>query len=131
MLKFGKALPAIWRCRRFHVAADDNRVVFLAAARLTGLNVPAAYADDFSVSGANQPMTATGLAAGHPFEAWFVFDKSADPHRRAAVPRTRGFADVNIISWRRRSGAPSQRQERMPSGKDFQATVNLISACDR
>jgi len=64
MLEFGKALPAILRCRRFDVAADDNRVVFLAAARLTGLNVPAAYADDFSVSGANQPMTATGWRPG-------------------------------------------------------------------
>lgn len=26
-----------------------------------------------------QPMVSTGLAASHPFEAWFVFDKSADP----------------------------------------------------
>jgi hypothetical protein len=26
-----------------------------------------------------QPMVSTGLAAGHPFEAWFVFDKSAAP----------------------------------------------------
>jgi hypothetical protein len=26
-----------------------------------------------------QPMVSTGLAAAQPFEAWFVFDKSADP----------------------------------------------------
>jgi hypothetical protein len=26
-----------------------------------------------------QPMVSTGLAAHHPFEAWFVFDKSPDP----------------------------------------------------
>ena len=31
---------------------------------------------------ANQVMVSTGLAARHPFEAWFVFDKSSDP----AVP---------------------------------------------
>ncbi len=29
-----------------------------------------------------QPMTAEGLAAGYPFEAWVYFDKSTDP----AVP---------------------------------------------
>jgi hypothetical protein len=28
---------------------------------------------------AYQPMVSTGLAARHPFEAWFVFDKSPDP----------------------------------------------------
>jgi hypothetical protein len=28
---------------------------------------------------AYQPMVSTGLAAQHPFEAWFVFDKSSDP----------------------------------------------------
>ncbi len=27
-----------------------------------------------------QPMVSTGLAANQPFEAWFVFDKSPDPH---------------------------------------------------
>ncbi len=26
-----------------------------------------------------QVMVATGLAARHPFEVWFVFDKSSDP----------------------------------------------------
>ena len=32
-----------------------------------------------SVSVGYQPMTATGLAAGHGFEAWFMLDKATDP----------------------------------------------------
>jgi hypothetical protein len=40
-----------------------------AAAMLIGLNVLGAYVNDLSVSVAYQPKTATGLAAGHPFEA--------------------------------------------------------------
>jgi hypothetical protein len=51
----------------------------LAVAMLTGLNVLGAYPNDLPVSVAYQPMTATGLAAEHPFDAWFVLDKSADP----------------------------------------------------
>jgi hypothetical protein len=41
----------------------------LVAAMLTGLNVLGAYVNDLSVSVAYQPKTATGLAAGYPFEA--------------------------------------------------------------
>ena len=38
-----------------------------------------ALADAPATTVAYQPMVSTGLAAGYPFEAWFVFDKSADP----------------------------------------------------
>jgi hypothetical protein len=44
-----------------------------------GLFVPSAYAAPLSATIEYQPMTSDGLAAGYPFEAWVVFDKSPDP----------------------------------------------------
>jgi len=41
--------------------------------------VPLARAEAPSTTVTYQPMVSTGLAAQHPFEAWFVFDKSSDP----------------------------------------------------
>lgn len=42
----------------------------------------------------HQVMTCTGLAAGHPFEVWFVFDKSSDPRVPGyAIP---AGADIRI-----------------------------------
>ncbi len=38
-----------------------------------------ALADPIGATIGYQPMTSEGLAAGHPFEAWVVFDKSMDP----------------------------------------------------
>jgi hypothetical protein len=38
-----------------------------------------AYAETPRTTVEHQVMTCTGLAAGNPFEVWFVFDKSSDP----------------------------------------------------
>ena len=38
-----------------------------------------AFANPISATIGYQPMTSEGLAAGYPFEAWVVFDKSPDP----------------------------------------------------
>ena len=52
----------------------------LASASLTlMLGSGAAWADPPTASIAYQPMTSHGLAAGQPFEAWVVFDKSSNP----------------------------------------------------
>lgn len=45
----------------------------------SALALAPAQAGPPSVTVAYQPMVSTGLAAGQPFEAWFVFDKSSDP----------------------------------------------------
>lgn len=46
-------------------------VVFLAGS---------GFAETPSMSVFYQPMVSTGLAAGHPHESWFVFDKWSDPN---------------------------------------------------
>ncbi len=38
------------------------------------------FAETPSMSVYYQPMVSTGLAAAHPHESWFVFDKWSDPH---------------------------------------------------
>jgi hypothetical protein len=60
------------------LAAGGCAIAFAAAVSIS----LQARADAPQVTIALQPMVSTGLAAGQPFEAWFVFDKSSDP----AVP---------------------------------------------
>ncbi len=50
-----------------------------AAASALFLSTAWACADPPATSVGYQPMVSTGLAAKHAFEAWFVFDKAADP----------------------------------------------------
>lgn len=60
-----------------------KRHLLVAIPALVGaLSFLPARADGSSVSIGYQPMVSTGLAAKQPFEAWVVFDRSADP----AVP---------------------------------------------
>jgi hypothetical protein len=49
------------------------------AVLIVGLFVPLAFAVPPGATIEYQPMTSDGLAAGYPFEAWVVFDKSPDP----------------------------------------------------
>lgn len=53
------------------------RAAGIAAAAIVAA-IPA-WAEAPRTTVAYQPMVSTGLAAHHPFEAWFVFDKSSDP----------------------------------------------------
>ena len=58
-----------------------------AAASFLLLSTGGAWADPPNVTVGYQPMVSTGLAANHAFEAWFVFDKTSDPHVQGyAVP---------------------------------------------
>lgn len=57
-------------------------VTLCAALGATALVALPARAEPPTMTVGYQPMVSTGLAAKQPFEAWFVFDKSADP----AVP---------------------------------------------
>jgi hypothetical protein len=57
----------------------DIQLLATATASLLLLSTGLASADPPNMTVGYQPMVSTGLAAKHPFEAWFVFDKSADP----------------------------------------------------
>ncbi len=56
----------------------SRRLPGAIAALALSMSVPALAAAP-ATTVAYQPMVATGLAAGHPFEAWFDFDQSFDP----------------------------------------------------
>jgi hypothetical protein len=57
-------------------------ITLFAALGAAALAPPRARAEAPALTVGYQPMVSTGLAAKEPFEAWFIFDKSADP----AVP---------------------------------------------
>jgi hypothetical protein len=56
-----------------------HRLLVPAVACAIALAAISARAEAPATTVAYQPMVSTGLAARHPFEAWFVFDKSFDP----------------------------------------------------
>jgi hypothetical protein len=57
-----------------------RNAMLLAAALLTQLlTFSSARGEAPAGTVGYQPMVSTGLAAQHPFEAWFVFDKASDP----------------------------------------------------
>ena len=60
----------------------NRRLVMATLALANALFLSPAWAAGPSVTIDYQPMVSTGLAAKQPFEAWVVFDRSADP----AVP---------------------------------------------
>ncbi len=54
-------------------------LVSIAFILTVGFLAPMASAAPIEATIEYQPMTSDGLAAGYPFEAWVVFDKSSDP----------------------------------------------------
>lgn len=86
----------------------------VAAAACLALAPVLARADPPAMTVQYQVMVSTGLAAGKPLEAWFVFDKSSDPRvpgyampagatvrftfPRAFTPAPRGVLDGALIS---------------------------------
>lgn len=60
-------------------AYSTCRLVASTVVCATAFAALSARADAPATTVAYQPMVSTGLAARHPFEAWFVFDKSPDP----------------------------------------------------
>jgi len=60
-------------------ATRDLRLYAAVAASVLLLSTARASADPPNMTVGYQPMVSTGLAAKHPFEAWFVFDKPSDP----------------------------------------------------
>ena len=57
-------------------------LIFVAGLAALAVGTTTVTAAPDSVSVGYQPMTVTGLAAGHGFEAWFMLDKATDPAGR-------------------------------------------------
>ena len=97
----------------------------ISALALCALLAPAlASADAPPTSVAYQPMVSTGLASRHPFEAWFVFDKSPDPNvpgyavpagatirftfPKAFTPKPGGFLDMALLTGWSQGAIPAK-----------------------
>jgi hypothetical protein len=117
---------------------SQRRVVWAATAMTAVLvGATAVQAAPPSITVGYQPMISTGLAAGQPFEAWFLLDKSSDPavpgyalpagatvritFPEAFEPQTGGHAESVMIKWEQ--GAIPAKFTVAPDSKDPRSIV--------